>query len=247
MRYLDLIMNCSSIQEITPMHQRSALIVASTVTAFTLVVVGAVAARVAQPAAATPATTAPVAASSPTADASVEAAYLQQVDAYYQQREAAYQQQAAAYQQRETVYQQRELQYQQLIKQANEQLHQAYSHPATTQKRVQVHVQAPQAQIVQPTPTPYAISPQTAGAIALAAAPGANLMATPELVSFQGAVAYEVRLDRGNVYVDANTGNVLYNGAAAPPAQTSNASSGQSQHASSSHSDDGGGGGEGGD
>jgi hypothetical protein len=40
-------------------------------------------------------------------------------------------------------------------------------------------------------------------------APGASLLATPELVDFQSRAAYEVRLDRGVVYVDANSGEVL--------------------------------------
>jgi hypothetical protein len=39
-------------------------------------------------------------------------------------------------------------------------------------------------------------------------------MRTPELVSFQGAVAYEVVLDRGTLYVHANSGQILYNGTA---------------------------------
>jgi len=53
------------------------------------------------------------------------------------------------------------------------------------------------------------------------------LLATPELVSFQGTVAYEVHLDRGLVYVDATTGNVLYNGV--PAQQTGSASVSQNQ------------------
>ncbi len=61
----------------------------------------------------------------------------------------------------------------------------------------------------------YAISPQEAAQIALRVAPGTQLTSNPDLVRFQGAVAYEVTLDRGQVYVDANTGQVLYNGAPA--------------------------------
>jgi hypothetical protein len=68
-----------------------------------------------------------------------------------------------------------------------------------------------------PDPAAPAISPDWAGMIALAATPGAQLMRQPDLVLFQGAVAYEVTLDQGLVYVDANSGQVLYNGAA--PAQ----------------------------
>jgi len=58
----------------------------------------------------------------------------------------------------------------------------------------------------------YAISPDLAATIALNLAPGAALTRTPELVNFQGTVAYEVVLDRGTVYLDANSGRVLYNG-----------------------------------
>jgi hypothetical protein len=43
---------------------------------------------------------------------------------------------------------------------------------------------------------------------------GAILTGAPDLVSFQGVVAYEVLLDRGTVYVEANSGQILYNGAA---------------------------------
>ena len=237
------------------MQQRTALIVASTITAFTLVVVRGVAARVTQPTVATSAP-APALASSATPDTSAQTAYLQQVDAYYQAREAAYQQQAAAYQQQastyqqhESVYQQRDLAYQQLIRQANEQLQQAYHQMMAKKKRVPVQAQAQAPAVVQPTATPYAVSADGAAGIALAASPGANLLATPELVDFQGTVAYEVRLDRGNIYVDATTGKVLYNGAPVPVPHTSNASHPQNPPAgnNNTHSDDGNQGGGGGD
>ena len=73
----------------------------------------------------------------------------------------------------------------------------------------------------QPAPAPaapaFAVSADQAAGIALGvAAPGANLTKTPELVSFQGTPAYEVILDKGTVYVDAQSGAVLANGAAAP-------------------------------
>ena len=59
------------------------------------------------------------------------------------------------------------------------------------------------------------LSADQAAQIALNAAPGATLTRAPELVSFQGTVAYEVVLNQGAVYVDANGGQVLFNGAAA--------------------------------
>jgi len=66
----------------------------------------------------------------------------------------------------------------------------------------------------QPTaeasPTRYPVSVEDAVRNALDAEPGATLLRTPELVSFNGVAAYEVPLRPGNVYVDANTGSVLY-------------------------------------
>ena len=37
----------------------------------------------------------------------------------------------------------------------------------------------------------------------------ATLQATPELVNYNGAVAYEVRLDTNTTYIDANLGSIL--------------------------------------
>jgi hypothetical protein len=59
----------------------------------------------------------------------------------------------------------------------------------------------------------YAVSPDQAVSAALASTPGASLVQQPRLVSFNGTIAYEVPLDRGNVYIDATSGQVLYNGA----------------------------------
>jgi hypothetical protein len=62
-------------------------------------------------------------------------------------------------------------------------------------------------------PTGYAISADDAANIALSNAPGASLVQQPRLVNMNGTVAYEVALDRGFVYVDASSGQVLFNGA----------------------------------
>lgn len=62
--------------------------------------------------------------------------------------------------------------------------------------------------------TTYAVSADNAVNTALASAPGATLVQQPRLVNVNGTVAYEITLDRGYVYVDANSGQVLYNGAA---------------------------------
>lgn len=61
-----------------------------------------------------------------------------------------------------------------------------------------------------PTTNGYALTQDEAANIALTIAPGATLVQQPRLVNLNGAAAYEVVLDRGNVYVDANTGSVLY-------------------------------------
>jgi hypothetical protein len=57
----------------------------------------------------------------------------------------------------------------------------------------------------------YAVSADQAAGIALRNAPGASLIQEPRLVNLNGAVAYEVPLDSGNVYVAAASGQVLYN------------------------------------
>ncbi len=98
-----------------------------------------------------------------------------------------------------------------------------------------------------PAPPAHKITPAMAAGIAGSVAPGATLAGEPDLVSFQGVPAYEVSFDRGLVYVNADTGQVLYNGAAAvvvntaPPSpadQQAQASSQGKEH-SEKHSDGG--------
>jgi len=60
------------------------------------------------------------------------------------------------------------------------------------------------------------IGPKAAALAALALAPGARLLGTPELVSFQGKPAYETVLDLGTVYVDAFAPRVLHDGTTKP-------------------------------
>ena len=59
----------------------------------------------------------------------------------------------------------------------------------------------------------FAISADTAVAIVLTTVRGGELIKPPELVDYMGAAAYEVSLVQGLVYVDANTGKILANGA----------------------------------
>lgn len=114
----------------------------------------------------------------------------------------------------QAVLQDREASYRQLVEEANRRLEQANAQLQATPPP------APTAPSPPPPAAPAApeppISVVAASAIALSVAPGAQLTARPETVSFEGTLAYEVRLDQGLVYVDANTGRVLYNGATAP-------------------------------
>ena len=61
---------------------------------------------------------------------------------------------------------------------------------------------------------PVLISPQQAILAAMLAIHRGKVIGEPVLVDFQGTVAYEVTLDMGTVYIDANTGALLYNSAA---------------------------------
>lgn len=54
-----------------------------------------------------------------------------------------------------------------------------------------------------------ALTAEQATALAKQRAPDAILQATPELINYNGTVAYEVLLDSGPSYVDANLGAVL--------------------------------------
>ncbi len=87
---------------------------------------------------------------------------------------------------------------------------------AAAQTETQGQVQSMPTVSAQPTSAPQtgALSPDIAAQVALNVAPGAGLTRTPELVDYQGTLAYEVLLDQGTVYVNANTGGILYNGAA---------------------------------
>ncbi|MEN9938032.1 MAG: hypothetical protein RLZZ387_4611 [Chloroflexota bacterium] len=68
---------------------------------------------------------------------------------------------------------------------------------------------APTAAEPQTVPVSYTVSADQAGSLALTTATGATLAGTPELVTYQGVVAYEVPLSTGFAYVDAMSGQVL--------------------------------------
>jgi uncharacterized membrane protein YkoI len=105
----------------------------------------------------------------------------------------------------ETVafYTTREAQYQQLITDANNTITQA------NQQIMALQGQDPA--LVSATVSPYAISLEQAIQLANTAAGGSTTQA-PTLVNYSGAAAYEVVYPVGKVYIDANTGSVLYNG-----------------------------------
>ena len=113
----------------------------------------------------------------------------------------------------------REAAFQQLIQQANQKLDESYKQQQELSNQLAA-VKAIQAAPAVPTAAPaslqpkYNVSPDQAAQIALVAEKGAVLVKPPELIDFQGKVAYEVTLDRGLVYVDANSGEVIYDSAA---------------------------------
>ncbi|MBI5030770.1 MAG: PepSY domain-containing protein [Chloroflexi bacterium] len=111
----------------------------------------------------------------------------------------------------------RESAFQQLIQQANARLDQAYKQQQELAKQVQERQAAAQAATTAPqvaAQPAFKVTPQQALAIALAAVPGANALKPAELVSFHELPTYEVTLDKGVVYIDANSGEVVYNSAA---------------------------------
>jgi len=96
---------------------------------------------------------------------------------------------------------QREAEYQALIDQANQQLASAQTFidgQSDTNASVQVESQ-------------YAVSASLASQIAEDAV-GTSANGEPQLVDFEGNVAYEVPFDAGMIYVDANSAQILFNG-----------------------------------
>lgn len=185
------------------MNQRTPLLIAAALTAFMLVMVAGLATRLTQPTALAPTST--------TATLDVAPALDPSVEALVREREAAYQQALAEANTR--------------LEAANAQIAIANGQVATAPQAAPTDALTPdQAQasaLAAPQAAPtYAFTPDQAQASALAAAPGSRVTATPELVSYEGTPAYEVRLDRGLIYVDAQSGAVLYNNAVPAAAQS---------------------------
>jgi hypothetical protein len=144
------------------MSQRTGLIIAVILTAFMLVIGGAVIGRTTQPE------------KPPVETTAVQQQAVQQL----MERESA---------------------YQDLARQANERLQQAY-----TKLKAQAQASA--------TASAMVLSAEQAANIAVQMAQGATLLNMPELVNFQGALAYKVSLNKGIVIIDASSGQVLFNG-----------------------------------
>jgi hypothetical protein len=192
------------------MTQKTALILSVVLTAFLLVVGGAVIARVSQPeaaAVAAPADVAPSAAAGSAADASAAAAPAAPSNDLQAQVQE--------------VMQQREEQYRQLLDEANQRLAAMNKQLAAAEMAQPVaaapaRVAAPAVPApapAQPAAPQITLSPESARDIAIQATNFATMIRTPELVRFEGKIAYEVGFTRGVVYVDANSGAVLFNGA----------------------------------
>jgi hypothetical protein len=153
------------------MNQKFALILAVSITAFVLVVGGAIVGRAAQP------------------DVVTLTPDVAEVQNLYAQREA---------------------EYQARLDEANAALAAAYA-----QQNAATGVND-QSQVAAAAPVPATISPQDALLVASIAAPNAKVLRRPELVNYQGVVAFEITLDAGVMYVDANTGTLLYDGTVRP-------------------------------
>jgi hypothetical protein len=109
------------------------------------------------------------------------------------------------------AYTDREAAYNKLIEQANQQLQKANQDLKTLQE--QVAKQPQPVMIDQPTQPSVAISVEKANELATqVAAPGQNATRKPELVDFEGKTAYEIPYPNGSIYLDAQSGAVLFNG-----------------------------------
>ncbi len=134
------------------------------------------------------------------------------------------------------VLTEREAQYRALLEEANRRLEEANQQLAKLEQQLEAvqatqsapapvanasqsqATQRPRVQPAQPQPViQAALTPQRALEIALITAPGTVAQRMPELVDFQGVVAYEVLLNAGTMYIDANSGAILYNGVVVQP------------------------------
>ncbi len=172
---------------------RTMLLIAATLTAFVLVVIGGVVSRISTTSAPEPIPTEIVVETTPV----VVPALDPTAEALLREREAAYQAALAEANRR--------------LAEANQQLNIAQRE--LNEMAAQESAPAPAAPApAAPAPAPvYTVSPEQAQATAQANAQGATLIRPPELVRLQGVSAYEVVFDRGAIYIHAQTGAILAN------------------------------------
>ncbi len=180
------------------MGQRQAFLLATFLTTFGLILIGAVAFRLTN----TPETAVVEGAADPLASTDSTTAKVLTPD-----------QQAV-----NDLVASRQLAYEQALTQANAQLQAANEQLAQLQGGLVAP--APQSPPSVPASNEPDLAVSAAGAeqIALAAAPNAASTAAPLLVDFQGTVAYEIGTNAGLLYIDATTGAVLFNGTVPAPA-----------------------------
>jgi uncharacterized membrane protein YkoI len=117
----------------------------------------------------------------------------------------------------EALIQEREAAYRQALAEANARLEEANRQIAAANQRLQATAStpdAPTAAPAQPSAPAYVVSAEQAQTIAQGAAGDAVASRAAELVSFQGVPAYEIGFGDALIYIDAQSGAVLYNGVA---------------------------------
>jgi uncharacterized membrane protein YkoI len=122
----------------------------------------------------------------------------------------------------EALIQEREAAYRQALAEANARLEEANRQIAAANQRLQEPSISPDTGAAVAAPAPaYAVSVEQAQTIAQGAAGDVLSSRAAELVSFQGTPAYEVGFGSGLIYVDAQSGAVLYNGVTPASGQVS--------------------------
>lgn len=194
-------------------NQRYMLLISAGITAFVLVLVGAIAASVSLPSSA--------------ADAASQSVALQTEQPPVQQTGAS----------SEAYYKQQLEEARAQLEEANRRLSSAYAEAATPGPAADIRTGSarPDAQAQHAAGAGSADSPlitaEQAASIASAAAPHSALLSGPELVDFEGTLAYEIRFDQGAVYVSAVTGALLNNAAIVAAESPSAQNSSQARHA----------------
>lgn len=114
------------------------------------------------------------------------------------------------------TYQAREAEYKSLLDKANQQLELA------NQQLTALAGSSTQDTQGQNSSEDYPVTEEMAKSIAFQAAKDYPLE-NPELVNYNGTIAYEVKFKNGNIYVDATSGQILFNGLSVTSTQSINA------------------------